>query len=54
MPIAVVRLDVVGTDRIETPKNRYNLEVQRKDDGAGIRRARFHISIMDTNSLKPG
>ena len=49
-----VRLDVLGSDRIETPKDRYNLEVQRKDDGAGIRRARFHISIMDTNSLKPG
>ncbi len=29
-------------------------EVQRKDDGAGIRRARFHLSIMDTNSLMPG
>ena len=51
-----VRLDVLGSDKIKTEetKDRYNVEVQRKDDGAGIRRARFHISIMDTNSLMPG
>ena len=48
-----VRLDVLGSDRIPKTKDRYNVEVQRKDDGASIRRARFHISIMDTYSLLP-
>ncbi|MBQ8694003.1 MAG: hypothetical protein IJ520_12780 [Synergistaceae bacterium] len=51
-----VRLDIIGFEST-APNNtneRYNLEVQRSDEGAEVRRARYHISIMDTNSLVPG
>ena len=51
-----VRLDIIGFEST-APNNtneRYNLEVQRSDEGAEVRRARYHISIMDTYSLVPG
>ncbi len=32
----------------------YNVEVQRSDSGADVRRARFHSSMMDVNMLEAG
>lgn len=33
---------------------RYNLEVQRSDRGAGVRRARYHSSCLDIENLQAG
>ena len=46
-----VRLDVYATDN--TGK-RYDIEIQRADEGAGEKRARYNQSIMDTNHLPAG
>jgi len=43
-----VRFDVLATDDAGL---KYNIEVQRKDKGAGSRRARYHSSMMDANLL---
>ena len=45
-----VRLDIKAKD--ETGKL-YNIEVQRADDGAGKKRARYYSAILDTNTLLP-
>ena len=45
-----VRLDIKAKD--ETGKL-YNIEVQRADDGAGEKRARYYSAILDTNTLLP-
>ena len=45
-----VYLDVLA---IDTKTNQYfNIEVQRSDEGADVKRARFHCSIIDSNLLK--
>ena len=45
------RLDIHGSDS----RNKiYNVEIQREDDGATPKRARFHGSIMDANALLEG
>jgi hypothetical protein len=46
-----IRLDILAKDR--TGKN-YNVEVQKKPEGAHIRRARFNSSMMDSRMLKAG
>ena len=46
-----VRLDVYATD---TAGKRYDIEIQRDDEGASERRARYNQSIMDTNHLPAG
>ena len=46
-----IRLDVIAQD--STGKY-YNIEVQRKPEGAHIRRARFNSSMMDSRMLKEG
>ena len=44
------QLDILAQDR----KGRYfNVEVQRSDEGAPARRARFYSSILDTHFLQP-
>ncbi|MBR1672844.1 MAG: PD-(D/E)XK nuclease family transposase [Fretibacterium sp.] len=45
------QLDVFATDEED---DRYNVEVQRKSEGAALRRARYHISLMDTYALYAG
>lgn len=45
------RLDVYATDDSGA---RYNIEIQRADQGAGERRARYNQSIIDTNHLQAG
>ncbi|SDG35881.1 Rpn family recombination-promoting nuclease/putative transposase [Marvinbryantia formatexigens] len=46
-----IRLDVLATDR---NNRKYNVEIQRKDKGAGRKRARYNSSMMDANLLKKG
>ncbi len=46
-----IRLDILAKDN--TGKY-YNIEVQRKPEGAHIRRARFNSSMMDSRMLKEG
>lgn len=46
-----VRLDIEATDS----KNRkYNIEIQRTDKGAGVKRARYNSSLLDANVLLTG
>lgn len=44
-----VRLDVLATDK---DGKKYNIEIQRADKGADVRRARYNSSMMDANLLK--
>lgn len=46
-----VRLDILAVDRKERV---YNIEVQRSDKGAGVKRARYNSSILDANLTQPG
>lgn len=46
-----VRLDIYAED---TVGKKYNIEVQRADKGAGVKRARYNSSVIDTKSLKSG
>ena len=46
-----VRLDILAFDR----ENRaYNIEVQRSDRGAGVKRARYNSSLLDANLTQAG
>ena len=44
-------LDIFAVD---SENKRYNIEVQRDDDGAIPERARYNSALIDTNSLKKG
>ena len=46
-----ILLDVHGVD---SEGKRYDLEVQRADEGAGAERARYHSAAIDIDSLKAG
>lgn len=46
-----VRLDVLATD---SQGQKFNIEIQRSDKGAGRRRARYNSSMMDVNLLQKG
>ena len=46
-----VRLDVYAVD---ASGKRYDIEIQRADEGAGEKRARYNQSMMDTNHLPAG
>ncbi len=46
-----VRLDIYAVD---SDGKHYDVEVQRQDRGAGVRRARFNSSMLDTKLLKAG
>lgn len=45
------RLDILAVD---STGKRYNIEVQRNDEGAGVKRARYHSGLLDTNLLLAG
>ena len=45
------QLDILAQDSIA---RYFNVEVQRSDEGAPARRARFYSSILDTHFLQPG
>lgn len=44
------QLDILAQD---AEGNYFNVEVQRSDEGASVRRARFYSSALDTHFLKP-
>lgn len=46
-----VRLDILAVDEIDRV---YNIEVQRSDKGAGVKRARYNSSLIDANVTEPG
>lgn len=46
-----LRLDIYATD---SSGKKYNVEVQRADNGAGAKRARYHSSLIDSNILLTG
>ena len=46
-----IRLDIFAVDSIG---KRYNIEIQRDDRGAGVKRARFNSSLIDANILLAG
>ena len=46
-----IRLDILAVDA----DNRvYNIEIQRSDKGAGVKRARYNSSLIDANVTEPG
>ena len=44
-------LDVLAVDKEGKP---YNIEIQRKDEGADPKRARYHSALLDTSVTYPG
>ncbi len=46
-----VRLDIYAVD---SEGRHYDIEVQRQDRGAGVKRARFNSSLLDSKLLQPG
>ena len=46
-----VRLDILAVDETDRV---YNIEVQRSDKGAGVKRARYNSSLIDANVTEPG
>lgn len=46
-----VRLDVLATD---ASGRKFNVEIQRSDEGADSRRARYNSSMLDANVVKKG
>ena len=44
-------LDSVACDMEE---KRYNVEIQQENEGASVKRARYHSSLLDVNELKEG
>ena len=46
-----LRLDIYATD---SENKKYNIEVQRMDKGAGVKRARYNSSLIDSDILPAG
>lgn len=46
-----ITLDVFATNNTG---RKFNVEIQRADKGAGVKRARFHSSLIDGKVLEPG
>ncbi len=46
-----ITLDIFAKDK---NNKKYNIEIQRAKEGAGMKRARYHSSLLDANSLKAG
>ena len=46
-----IKLDISADD---SKGIKYNIEVQRADKGASLKRARYHSSILDASNLEPG
>ena len=46
-----VRLDILAVDR---QNQVYNIEIQRDDKGAGVKRVRYNSSLIDANVTEPG
>ena len=46
-----IRLDILA---IDIQGRVYNIEIQRNDTGAGVKRARYNSSLIDANITEPG
>ena len=46
-----VRLDILAADEADRV---YNIEIQRNDHGASVKRARYNSSLLDANVIEPG
>ena len=46
-----VRLDILAVDELGRV---YNIEIQRSDQGATVKRARYNSSLLDANITEPG
>ena len=46
-----VRLDIFARDSSDKP---YDIEIQRAKDGAGAKRARYNLALMDAREVLPG
>lgn len=46
-----VRLDILAVDKKNSV---YNIEIQRNDKGAGVKRARYNSGVIDANVTEPG
>ena len=46
-----LRLDIFATN---SSGKKFNIEIQRKDEGAGFKRARYHSSLLDVKVLNVG
>ena len=46
-----VRLDILAVDESGRV---YNIEIQRSDQGATVKRARYNSSLLDANITEPG
>lgn len=46
-----VRLDILA---VNADNRVYNIEIQRSDKGAGVKRARYNSSLIDANVTEPG
>ena len=46
-----VRLDI---DAVDSEGKEYDIEIQRADKGAGVKRARYNSSLLDANALLSG
>lgn len=46
-----IRLDILAVDINDRV---YNIEIQRSDKGAGVKRARYNSSLLDANITEPG
>lgn len=46
-----VRLDILAVDN---SGKIYNIEIQRSNNGAGVKRARYNSSMLDSNITEPG
>lgn len=46
-----VRLDILAIDQ---QNHVYDIEIQRSNHGAGVKRARYNSSLIDANATEPG
>ena len=48
------RSSILDCIALDNSGRKYNIEFQNADSGASLKRARYHGSLMDANTLKPG
>lgn len=48
------RSAILDVHAVDSTKQEFDVEIQRKDAGAGAKRARHNSSLLDAHILKPG
>ena len=48
------RSAILDVHAVDSTKKEFDIEIQRKDAGAGAKRARHNSSLLDAHILKPG